>query len=136
MWPLKFPMLKTSIEIVLEKLEAQEPVPRMTHPYGKHWDQPDRSEILIDETHALMTRKTFNELKEYSATNPTGAYEGKMWKRHDGSFDQQFLARGGRPVWMLCWYGRCDDPGMVSNNYRKIILVDGLLPTLKAEVAA
>jgi len=120
--------MQTSVEIVLEKLEAQEPIPRMTHPYGRHWEQPERSEILIDDTHALMTCAAFKRLKEYSATNPTGAYEGKMWKRHDGSFDYKFLAAGGKPVWLLCWYGRDENPDFVSNNHRKIILVDGELP--------
>jgi hypothetical protein len=65
-----------------------------------------------------------------SASNPTGAYEGKMWKRHDGSFDERFKARGGVPVWLLCWFGESQiGPGLVSNNYRKILLSDGQLLT-------
>lgn len=90
--------------------------------------QPDRSEILIDDTHALMTMRTFEDLAEYSGTKPTGVYEGKMWRRHDGVFDYRFLASGGKPEWLLCWYGRCDKPDYVSNNSRKIILLDGDLP--------
>jgi hypothetical protein len=120
--------VKTAYEVGLDKLEAKEPIPRMTDPLGAYWQQPDRSKILVDATHALMERSTFEELAEYSATNPSGAYEGKMWKRHDGAFDFKFLARGGKPTWMLCWFGMSDKPGYVSNHHRKIILVDGELP--------
>jgi hypothetical protein len=103
-------------------------IPPMTHPYGAYWDQPPTSEIILDDTHALMTRRTFEQLPEYSASKPTGVYEGKMWRRHDGAFDQEFRARGGKPIWLLCWYGIDENPDFVSNNSRKIILVDGDLP--------
>ena len=103
-------------------------IPPITHGLGKSWDQPATGEILIDDTHALMTRATFDRLAEYSASRPTGAYEGKMWKRHDGAFDHDFLRRGGKPEWLLCWYGVSEKPGFVSNHHRKIILVDGALP--------
>lgn len=100
-------------------------IPPMTHPYGKYWDQPSTSDILLDDSHALMSRRTFESLREYSATNPTGAYEGKMWRRHDGAFDRGFLAAGGKPEWLLCWYGIDESADFVSNNSRKIILIDG-----------
>lgn len=119
--------MKSAYELALEKLEAAEPIPRITDPLGKHWDQPDRSEILLDDTHALMTAATFVHLAEYSATRPTGVYPGKMWRRHDGAFDFQFLAAGGKPEWLLCWYGE-SGPGYCSNHSRKIILVDAELP--------
>lgn len=120
--------MKTAYEVAVDKMELLEPIPRITDPLGRHWDQPNRSDIILDETHALMSRKTFALLAEYSASNPTGVYEGKMWKRHDGAFDHRFLARGGRPVWLLCWYGRSELPEHVSNNSRIIILADGELP--------
>ncbi len=50
---------------------------------------------------------TFEELKvlpEYSATNPTGVTLGKTWRRHDGVYDCEFLARGGTPRWVICRY--------------------------------
>jgi|SRR6266850_4650297 len=99
-------------------------IPPITHELGQHWEQPARAEIEIDETHALMTRRTFDGLAEYSATRPSGVYEGKMWKRNDGAFDYEFLARGGKPVWLLCWYGLSDKPGMVSNHSRRILVVE------------
>lgn len=119
-------------------------IPPITDPLGAHWDQPDRASILIDATHALMTVATFKALHEYSCSNPSGVYEGKMWRRHDGVFDPIIPLHirqshewgkpemfpdytGPRPVWLLCWFGpdRNGDKGFVSNNYRKILLVDG-----------
>jgi hypothetical protein len=100
-------------------------IPPITDPHGRSWDQPDTSLIAIDDTHAVMTKAVFLQLMEYSGTYPSGVYEGKMWRRHDGIFDRAFLAKGGKPVWHLAWYGRCDDPKMVSSNYRKILLSDG-----------
>jgi hypothetical protein len=108
-------------------------IPPITHPMGSDWEQPPVSEVVIDDTHALMTLETFERLPEYSASRPSGVYEGKMWRRHNGAFDREFLARGGKPEWLLCWYGESDKPGYVSNNSRKIILVTGELPTLEKE---
>lgn len=99
-------------------------IPEMTHELSRYWNQPARSTIEIDETHALMSKQTFDALSEYSASNPSGVYEGKMWKRHDGAFDRAFLARGGKPIWMLCWYGVSHKAGFVSNNHRIILVVE------------
>lgn len=55
-------------------------IPAMTHPLGKHWKQPEVDEITIDDTHALMSQRAFDKLLEYSASRPSGVYEGKMWK--------------------------------------------------------
>lgn len=88
------------------------PVPPMTHPYGQYWKQPSRFEIEIDDTHAMMSRASFDALLDYSASQPTGAYEGKMWKAH--------YKRDG---WCLRWFGPSDKPDMVSVNGRKILIV-------------
>jgi hypothetical protein len=96
-------------------------VPPMTHPYGRHWPQPALSEIVIDDKTARMSKAAFDELLEYSATNPSGAYEGKMWRRH--------VARGGVPTWQLCWFGySTQGKGWVANLCRTIVLTDGELP--------
>jgi hypothetical protein len=97
-------------------------IPPMTHPYASSWSQPDQSRMAIDDTYAIMDRRTFLELEEYSATMPSGVYEGKMWRRHNGSFDRSPDRKP--PVWLLVWYGRSDRPNVVSNNWRKIILSD------------
>lgn len=99
-------------------------IPPITDPMGKNWDQPPTSSILIDDTHAVMTRATFEALAEYSATFPSGVYEGKMWRRHDGAFDRAFCAAGGKPEWLLMWFGHSDKPNSVTNNGRKILIVE------------
>src|SRR6185369_6564631 len=115
--------VQSAFQIALDKAELLEPIPRITHPWGKSWEQPDRSEILLDDEYAVMSKATFDKLHEYSASNPSGVYEGKMWKRNDGAFDIDFLAKGGKPTWYLVWYGRHPDPDKVSNNYRKILII-------------
>jgi hypothetical protein len=118
--------LPTALQIAQARVESLEPIPPITDPMGRHWDQPDRREILIDETHALMTVRTFKALAVYSATQPTGVYDGKMWKRHDGAFNPVYLAQGGKPTWMLCWYGPSSKgPGWCQTNMRTILLTDG-----------
>ncbi len=103
-------------------------IPPITDPMGRNWDQPAPKEILLDATHALMTRASFERLAEYSASVPSGVYPGKMWKRHDGAFDHAFRSRGGQPVWMLCWYGLSEKgPGYCSINSRIILLADAEL---------
>ncbi len=91
--------------------EAPHPIPPMTDPLSKYWDQPSRSDILVDKDHAAMSKDTLFGLYEYSASQPTGVYEGKMWRRK------------GDDTWWLCWYGHDDAPGFVSNNYREILVV-------------
>lgn len=55
-------------------------IPPMTHELGRNWKQPDRGEILVDDTHAVMTKATFDKLANYSFSAPSGVYEGKMWR--------------------------------------------------------
>jgi hypothetical protein len=98
----------------------------MTHPYGKHWEQPPSAAILLDDTYALMTQLSFEALHDYSATTPSGVYEGKMWRRHDGIFAAGFppsAAQRASAKWLLCWYGPSEKPDCCSINYREILLV-------------
>jgi hypothetical protein len=115
--------MQSAYEVAIEKLEALEPILRITHPDGRYWKQPDRSKIVVDDTHALMSRPTFDALLEYSGSQPTGAYEGKMWKRNNGACDWEFLAQGGKPEWWLCWYGpSTKGQEYVSTFHRKILI--------------
>lgn len=98
-------------------------IPQITDPLGRHWQQPSPEKIAIDETHALMDYATFAALADYSSSIPSGVYDGKMWRRHDGIFDRRFLDSGVIPEWLLMWYGPSDDPGKCSINSRKILLV-------------
>lgn len=116
----------TALEIALKRAERLEPIPAITHPLGRSWDQPSRRDIVIDDKYALMSSRAFLGLKEYSCSNPSGVYEGKMWKRHDGVYDPRCRPQDRR--WLLCWYGYSDKPDHVSNNYREILLSDGELP--------
>lgn len=52
----------------------------MTHPYGMCWQQPPTYLILIDDTHAVMSRLDFEILMDYTCSRPSALYNGKMWK--------------------------------------------------------
>lgn len=73
-----------------------------------------------------MTRKTLEQLKDYSHSQPTGVYVGKMWRR--AQYKEVTLREVARVVatgnWLLCWYGEHPNPGLCSNNYREILLID------------
>jgi len=86
-------------------------VPAIVEPLGKHWQQPDRSELLIDDKSAIMAQDAFDKLAEYSATFPTGVYVGKMWKAQD------------KEGWWLMWFDQAKDPTKCTIEYRKIILL-------------
>lgn len=86
-------------------------IPSITNPLGAHWKQPLATSILLDDTHAVMDARAFDQLYEYSTSCPSGVYEGKMWKA---------MHRG---QWVLRWYGECVDPAMCSNNQRSILVV-------------
>ena len=63
-----------------QEMNGEQIIPPITDPLGKHWQQPHRRFIELDDTHALMSEQTFKGLKEYSTSIPTGRYESKMWK--------------------------------------------------------
>ena len=86
-------------------MDTQTIIPEITHSYGKYWHQPDTSEILIDQHHAIMTEETYNKLEEYNMSFPTGAYNGKMWKS----------------TGHLCWYYELNN--IIHSTARKIIII-------------
>lgn len=86
--------------------------PIMVDPMGSHWRQPGRYEVLIDDISAVMSRRSLDQLMDYTHTVPTGVYVGKMWKcKHDG-------------VWFLRWYGPSEEADMCSINTRRILLLE------------
>mgnify|MGYP001774746477 CR=1 FL=1 len=95
-------------------MNEEQAIPEMTDPMGKYWGQPDANNILIDDTYALMAAADFDKLNEYSQSQPSGVYVGKMWKCRQ---------RGHEDKWYLRWYGLHADPGMCSNNSREILVV-------------
>jgi hypothetical protein len=94
-------------------------LPALESPYPGAWPQPPLESILIDETHALMSRATFESLAEYSTTMPTGVYPGKLWRRHDGAYDRNCAPAARR--WLLCWYGPVRD-GKCPIEFREVLI--------------
>lgn len=90
-------------------------IPEMTHPYGRHWEQPSNIRSApMDETHVLLTPDQFQGLHEYSSTYPSGVYEGKCWKRME------------RGEWLLAWYDQHpSDADLCSIMFRSILIVCG-----------
>lgn len=104
---------------------ATKVIPPMTHPYGKHWDQPDLSEIVIGVRHAAMTKKTFEKLRDYSHSRPTGVYEGKMWRSKcnieiGGS---EFYHGKVEERHYLHWWDISEDPDKCSHHIRIILII-------------
>lgn len=84
----------------------------ITHPAGSE------VEMLVDDTHAVMSRAAFADLGEYSCTIPTGAYVGKRWRRDNNAF-----VRGAEPEWLLGEYVKDPDPKVVGIKWRRILLL-------------
>lgn len=116
--------LRTALEIARDEDVAgfPFPIPPMTDPMGKHWDQPNRFDIEIDGTHAMMSQAVFEKLAEYSCSYPTGVYPGKMWKCHVGAHAQPPWPKE-KLYWQLRWFGTHPDPKFVSNHSRLILIV-------------
>ena len=88
-------------------------IPKCVHPLSKHWDQPKNTEIEIDDIYALMSEESFEELKEYSCSIPTGVYAGKMWKAFNPLKDE----------WYLRWYEDNQMNSEVCNIKTRIIII-------------
>lgn len=88
-------------------------IPPMTDPLSRYWRQPkDIRDAEMDKEHVLLTADQFAGLHEYSTSVPTGAYEGKCWKRQQTN------------GWLLCWYGESPDdrPDLVTIHFRGILI--------------
>lgn len=73
-----------------------------------------------------VTLRELEALPEYSASNPTGAIEGKRWRRHNGAHDFTFRKAGGVPFWVICQYEiRSDTPPnhVTTVTYRPVVTV-------------
>lgn len=83
----------------------------MTHPYGKSWDAPKNTEVLIFPDRAEMTQGSFDALLNYAGSMPTGVYEGKMYRKDN----------------YLHWWSSCEDPDKCKDNVRPIKIVDKII---------
>ncbi|MGD9915724.1 MAG: hypothetical protein AB7S80_16730 [Rhizobiaceae bacterium] len=74
-----------------------------------------------------ITRAEFSALPEYSATLPTGTTPGKRWRRHDGAHDEDFLASGGQPMWLIGEYGEvsADGKSVALHWYVPLVVIPG-----------
>jgi hypothetical protein len=88
-------------------------IPVMTDPLSRYWGQPANiRQAPMDDTHVLLSTAQVADLKDYSTSYPTGAYEGKCWKRKCGV------------DWLLCWYRPHANPDKLSITYRIILEVE------------
>ena len=79
----------------------------------RDWNTPLRHEILaIDKDYVIMTKETLDKLPDYTNSEPTLKYNGKMWKAK---------ARTGE--WMFCWCNN-EDCGLIFINYRQVLIMD------------
>lgn len=96
-----------------ESVNKDNIIPPMTHPYGKHWEQPELSEVVICDNYATMNGAAFKKLHNYSRSIPSGVYEGKMWKTTDD-----------RVTWHLHWWSESDEPDKCKGNVREIKIIE------------
>jgi hypothetical protein len=98
-----------------------EQIPPITHKFGRYWDQPKLSDVVLERGVAFMSLATFEALCEYSTSIPTGVYEGKMWKRERlVPRDAQLGAFNRTGEWSLCWFDTAPDPDRCRIRTRPI----------------
>lgn len=85
-------------------------IPPITHPLGKAWEQPSVESIKFSIGCAWVSKKDFNKLLQYDSSNPSGVYEGKMWKRKQGN------------KFYLMWYGVSDKPECCCINHIELMI--------------
>lgn len=95
-------------------MNGEQQIPPITDHRGLHWRQPHRRFIELDDTHALMSDQTFKGLADYTRSQPTGVYAGKMWRSH--------YTKDG---WVLHWFkAMTENPNMCVREHRIILIVD------------
>ena len=98
-------------------MNGEQMIPPITNPLGRGWEQPHRRFIEIDKTHAIMSEQTFKGLHIYNLSNPSGIYEGKMWKSHSSLTKK----------WYLKWYQKAKQNKDHNGCYiysREILIVE------------
>lgn len=71
--------------------------------------------MLLDDTHAVVTRSELDSLMEYSRSIPSGTYVGKVWKR------RQWL---DRDAWILGEYVDVGSNAEIGIKWRSILVVE------------
>lgn len=117
--------MKNIVDVVIDVRELNGQVtygdfviPEMTHPLSEHWDQPDRRNLIFVGDKIHLTRPVWDALCSYDCTDPSGVYEGKMWRArgvdHKGAWQQ------------LRWYGHSKNPNNCSCNARDVVVCEGM----------
>ena len=75
-----------------------------------------------------ISRKAFDSLYEYSCTNPSGVFPGKVWKRNLNAYTfGEMMATPLRsprpPLWILCKYVT-SKPGHCQIEFKRPEIVD------------
>lgn len=99
-------------------------IPELDSPYTTPPEQPeDIRKAPMDDALVLLRRDQFRRLSNYSASIPSGAYPGKVWKRCiPGPAYPGGDSRQRKPnVWLLMWYeAHPTDPKLCSIKSREI----------------
>ena len=132
---IDFSSITKAVEDVINRLDINT-IPPVTDPLGKSWVQPKVEDITVYSDVAIMSLEDFNLLEDYSSSQPSGVYHGKMWKSCVEQFPNKkgieyYREHGPLPEdktlwpWKLCWfsYDRTGNPKYLSNNYRLIRIV-------------
>ena len=92
-------------------------IPRITDPLGRSWEQPNTELLRITDEFVYISTHAFTFLKDYTNSQPTGVYPGKIWKV------KMFTDKTKIPIWVLRWFGNSDDPNYVTNHWREIAII-------------
>lgn len=96
-------------------------IPLITDPMGQGWDQPKRTDILMDKHCAVMTKQTLEKLAKYSCSIPSGVYPGKMWRMDNADYNKPGEYKDRH--W-LRWFGiHPTDPNKCTIGSVPILLV-------------
>lgn len=94
--------------------------PVMTDPLGRYWEQPSLDEISFSLLYAYVSPETFNKLKVYQTSTPTGVYDGKMWTMKAYCGRHGPLSKYGKREWLLCWYENTGQLGKQKETLYKV----------------
>lgn len=88
----------------------------MTHLLSQHWEQPGLGDFTVDSEYAYMDLDDFWKLPDYSTSEPSGVYEGKMWR------SSVYIDDDKERTWILRWFGLSDKPDTVILDWRRIVI--------------
>lgn len=79
--------------------------------------------MIVDSKFAIMSEAEFAALPKYSCSLPTGAYEGKRWKRDCHEFHRKEWGPKPKIRWQMGEYGPHPNPEKVSILWTEIVVL-------------